>query len=1264
MKLNPRYFLVLLFALISILGFSQECDIIYVSPNGSGSGTQAAPTSLLNGLTLVVPGVDHIRMASGTYNISNTIDLIGGVTIEGGFDAVTWVKSNNAATLIHRDNTNVTPAPDRIIAMSAFGLINFQLHDLSVLVDNAGGSGTSTYGIHIDGCSNYSLSRVRSTAGNGSNGIDGLAGTDGVVGVDGLQGQNGNNCGGGNTAGGVGGNSWGGGISAGGNGGDGGPEGTSDRLDCCTGTFIPLPFIVDGEAFPGLPGQDGLGPNPGIGGLEGPGYENALSACLFIVGQCTAPVSSYGQLGVDATDGTDGIVGLDGIPVHAGGFFVPGDGEDGVNGEDGSGGGGGGGGGSHGDVLNILGINADNGSGPGGGGGGEGGQGGSGATGGSGGGGSFGIYISNNGSGGILNDCVANSGLPGIGGVGGFPGGLGGQGGLGGFGGIGCGQGGQGGEGSAGGNGGNGGNGAPGTSQPLYEEPTGIQTIQTSLAANVEPNITLESTGCTFSDIYYSTNSNGIIEWFYEGSTVPVNTIGQSTSAYYNGMGSFDLTMVANGVPYFLAEFVNIFIDGSPYLPTIQASDTTCPGNIVNFSATWPINFNVLGYRWAFGDPASGAANTSSSAAPSYTYADAGTYMVTLQTESPCCGWSKPDTHYVEVLPFVTPEVFITATSTEICEGEEITFGAVPFAGGDSPSYQWVRDGIDVPPAFGGDANSYTPIGIANGEVIRVEMESDYACPLVNPVSSDNITIIVHPIPVVDCSNVTDAYLGANTGFNADITVGTAPYEFFWQFGDGGSSTDQSPAHLYGGTGLYNASLEVTDTFGCSVICEVTVDIILPPFVYAGFLFDTVQTCGSTTVTFTDTTFGNPITWEWDFGDGNQSSVQNPSHTYASGGPYTITLAASNGVFTDTMVIPNLVEPWLVPVAEIMMTDSTACDSTAIRFFDNSENAAAWEWDFGDLNSGPLNVSNLQNPAHAFNDSGSYVVTLTVFSIDGCASDAIPVNIDVYASPIAGFWVDTNIVCAELPILFNDTSKYDANITNWSYHFSDKDTTITVDGSVTDLVEYTFDEPGWYTVTQYVRNRLTGCKDSAKISMEVRPHPVADFYPDSVALQLPDTTMEFWNTSYNVEPDSSYWDFGNGYTVDNMFDAVGIYQDSGLFDVQLIVMREIGCPDTLTVPFRVWEQETFFIQTAFTPNGDGTNDVFEIKQRGITDWHLQIYDRWGKLQWETFNVTEFWDGTSRKSGKELPQGAYSYQIDLTWYKGQGFSKMGTITIFR
>ena len=159
--------------------------------------------------------------------------------------------------------------------------------------------------------------------------------------------------------------------------------------------------------------------------------------------------------------------------------------------------------------------------------------------------------------------------------------------------------------------------------------------------------------------------------------------------------------------------------------------------------------------------------------------------------------------------------------------------------------------------------------------------------------------------------------------------------------------------------------------------------------------------------------------------------------------------------------------------------------------------------------------------------------------------------------------------------------------------------------------------------------------------------------------------MLFWNTSWHADEDTLVWDFDNGTFNYEDWDAEGIFQDSGLYNVSLTVFnQELGCVDSVVVPFYVWEQETFFIQTAFTPNGDGVNDVFEIKQKGIVDWHLQIFDRWGKLVWETFDVTDFWDGTHRESGKPVQQGAYSYQIELVWYKGRYYNKMGTITVIR
>jgi gliding motility-associated-like protein len=112
------------------------------------------------------------------------------------------------------------------------------------------------------------------------------------------------------------------------------------------------------------------------------------------------------------------------------------------------------------------------------------------------------------------------------------------------------------------------------------------------------------------------------------------------------------------------------------------------------------------------------------------------------------------------------------------------------------------------------------------------------------------------------------------------------------------------------------------------------------------------------------------------------------------------------------------------------------------------------------------------------------------------------------------------------------------------------------------------------------------------------------------------------------------------------------------------VTNEIGCEADTTIDIRVWEQETFFIASAFTPNDDGVNDIFDIKERGIIEWHMVVFDRWGKVVFESRDVKESWNGRNMISGKEMPQGGYAYNIKLKWYTGREFERMGTITLYR
>lgn len=1239
------------------ISYSQQCNIYYVSPNGNGNGSTSSPMGLSSAISSGANSV--LRLASGTYTITNTLNIPSNITIEGGYDPSTWIKSNYTQTIIRRTNANPTPAPARIVALQALNSSNFKLLDLTITTDDAPGAGVSNYGIYLSGCNDYNITRCKITAGKGSNGINGGSGIDGANGVNGANGIAGQECGSVVGLGGLGGTSGAGGQ--GGNGGDGGQRGTSDAIQ--VQVWPPSISVTPGRGFDGQAGQAGAGACGGAGGTFGqrngdPGngllFELPPPSCSWfgVVGFGTAGPVNHGQPGQDGCDGIDGADGINGVPTFSGGFFQPGDGTNGQDGTSGSGGGGGGGGGSFGDADLIT---QGNGTGSGGGGGGEGGAGGIGASGGTGGGGSFGIYINANGANGFIKDCTVLSSAPGTGGFGGFPGGYGGFGGLGGQGGGPCesmGCGGDGGDGGDGGNGGIGGNGAPGISQEIYEDPSGVVANITNMNAPVEPQVSLRTTGCTWSDITFETNATGLINWYFDGGSIPLTAEGQTATIQYSTLGLHTITLLVNGVPYIFTDFANIITDGTPFLPTINSNaDSICPGDNASFSSS----YNALNYKWDFG----GGATPNTLNGPNFQTANAtfnseGTYYVTLQTTSACCGNSKIDTFIVTVVPFKTPEVYISSTKTDLCGQETVTFGAIGVNGGSTPNYTWLLNGNAV-----GNSNTYTNAALQDGDVIRCQMSSSYQCPQPNPVTSAPITISVHPIPQMTCS-VSAAYLGGNTTFNTNITVGTAPFEFFWTFGDGGSSTDSVPQHMYGGTGLYNANVIITDVYGCQTSCSMPVDIILPPIVEADFTFAENPTCQDNTVNFTNTSpQGNPVNFQWDFGDGGglNPGTSNVSHTYTIPGVYTVRMVADNNVFPDTVVYPNLITVWPRPSANFSANPRVTCDSVSVQFFDESVGATKWNWNFGDGSSG----SSLQNPMHSFTQAGTYNITLDVENEYGCTSSQTLFSyIIVNPSPNAGFTTTDTMVCTTVPVFFDGTlSTIQGTITSYDWTFYGAEP-LKISGT-DSVVSTVYPNPGTYDVQLMVTNNF-GCTDTLLISryIDAIPYPEASFYPDTLILQMPDTTIQMINTSryYNQWE----WSFGNG-TSSRERNPVAIYPDSGTFDITLLISNELGCVDTAIITIRVLEQETFFVPTAFTPDGDGLNEFFSPKGRGIADYELTIFDRWGQVLYRTKSLKLGWNGKDR-FGNDVPPGIYAYRVDLEWFTGKKYTTLGSISLVK
>src|SRR5688500_10855546 len=115
---------------------AQQPNIIYVTPTGGGTGTQASPASFAGAIAGAGPG-KQIRLAAGTYNLNTTINMTSNLTLEGGYDPTTWCKNSSLSSKIIRSNQNITPNPNRLVAIACTNINNFYIFDLDVEVVDA-----------------------------------------------------------------------------------------------------------------------------------------------------------------------------------------------------------------------------------------------------------------------------------------------------------------------------------------------------------------------------------------------------------------------------------------------------------------------------------------------------------------------------------------------------------------------------------------------------------------------------------------------------------------------------------------------------------------------------------------------------------------------------------------------------------------------------------------------------------------------------------------------------------------------------------------------------------------------------------------------------------------------------------------------------------------------------------------------------------------------------------------------------------------------
>ena len=386
-------------------------------------------------------------------------------------------------------------------------------------------------------------------------------------------------------------------------------------------------------------------------------------------------------------------------------------------------------------------------------------------------------------------------------------------------------------------------------------------------------------------------------------------------------------------------------------------------------------------------------------------------------------------------------------------------------------------------------------------------------------------------------------------------TSTNTPTAWNWSFGDGNYSTDQNASHMYVSLGLFDVKLHVQNDDGDAwknqtqyinvsnlLVANFTATIVqnVSPFSIMDSNFTGNTTTGDAplTIQFNSTSI-NATAWNWSFGDGNYSSVENPLHTYRTLGLFTVSLTVENAFGNDTKERDNYINVTNNLTANFTSNVTKGEFPLTIQFNSTSINATAWNWSFGDGN-----YSSLENPVFTYNTTGLYNVTLIVTNAFGSANrsviDYINVTNRTPYPPEANFTSNATSGYTPLAIQFNSTS---INATAWNWSFGDGVY------STNQNATHTYLSAGTYDVKLHVQNDDGDDWKNETGYIEVSTWVSANFTANRTIVNIDlNQFVQFTSTSANATLFN--WTFGDG-SVSTDENPLYNYSQAGNFTVNL-----------------------------------------------------------------------------------------------------------------
>ncbi|MEL6590627.1 MAG: PKD domain-containing protein, partial [Bacteroidota bacterium] len=583
-------------------------------------------------------------------------------------------------------------------------------------------------------------------------------------------------------------------------------------------------------------------------------------------------------------------------------------------------------------------------------------------------------------------------------------------------------------------------------------------------------------------------------------------------------------------VSFFILCLFPSLVLGQPIADFTVNSSSGCAPMVVSFQDA--SSGDIVSWKWSLGTSVSNLQN------PGAFYQTPGQYEVSLIVFD---RQGQSDTiirpAYIEV--YGLPSAQFRVDNPNACANELLQFTDLSSPGsGQITQWVWALGN-------GTTSNQQNPqirYGAPGSYPVSLQVTNQYGC-------QDDIIINNYvEVSAPDVSFSADEQLACGPPLSVDFTSdSTTTGQHFWDFGDGSTSTQVHPTHMYSQYGSFDVSHIIEDAQGCRDTLIKAAFINIGINTLSAYALDSSVCLRDTLFFFTNAASNSTVTW--DFDDGNSESVHNPYHIYANPGTYQVRVSISDqSGCTNDFVIP--VEVFGYPRADFWVADTNLACSVPfdVEFEDRSTGALTWHWDFGNGMT-----SNLQTPQTQYTTVDTFKVSLEVTGEGGCSAKKTYRNFIIIKPMESGFLAVPRGGCAPIDVAFDDTTNSIFPITSWEWDLGNGQT----DNTRSPFTTYA--NTGVYDVSMIVENSQ-GCRDTV-----FRPSyigagspPQIDFTVDTnVACAL--VELQFINLTQGA--DSYVWYFGDG---DTAMSENPLHGFSALGDVDvMLIASDRGCADTL-----------------------------------------------------------------------------------------------------